>query len=156
MPPTLPIRFGAEPIFPWITSAASIVPEVVPSVTHNSFPCSPSSKVKKTLPLMEERLESGTPPYPKPISLNSRDFTALVPALVPSEVQMERRSFSSLALKNNFPLALIRGRGSESSLPGSMSFTNTVPVAVPSDFQSSLPLVSSRAVKKSVPSIFVK
>src|SRR5262249_19792556 len=85
----------------------------------------------------------------------SMSATIVVPAAVPSLLHSSRPCTPSSALKNRFPLMLIRS-GEDPSLPGRMSLTIVVPAAEPSLFQSSPPWIPSFAAKYSVPLTFVR
>src|SRR5262249_19073833 len=95
--------------------------------------------------------------------------TIVVPLAVPSLVHSSCPFLPSLAVKNSFPLTLVRLPGLELALPLTMSATRTVPVVVvwlplvlvtvvpvPSLFQSSRPCTPSSAVKYSMPFTLVR
>src|SRR5262249_34001533 len=96
-------------------SLTSLVPAVVPSLTHNSEPVVPSSPAKKSL-------------SPTGVSSDSDqiDLTSTVPAAVPS---VFHRPLDEVA-KNTNPLKALKSEAKKSA------FKSTVPAAVPSLFQS--------------------
>src|SRR5262245_27599906 len=118
-------------------SLTSLVPPLVPSLTHNSDPFPlPSSPVKKSFPVRGVR------------SFAATDLTSTVPAVVPSLFHSSQPRLPPVWLNQSVPLTLVRF----STVPFRKS---TVPAAVPSLFQSPGPFMSA-VRKKRVPFTLVR
>ena len=130
-------------------SRTSAVPAAVPSETHSSRPCVPSSAENHTRPPKAARCsgreeKSGSPNAPGSTVLMF--LTNRVPAEVPSVTHSSRSPARVAAKKSCVPTA-VSPSGSLPAPPGSMSATRLVPAAVPSVRHSSRPCVASPAAK---------
>ena len=128
------LEAGVRPLI----SLAKIVPAVVPSLFHSSFPRIPSSAVKYRVPLILNRLLGDELLEPVRISLTNTGLPVL------SSFHSSWPLAELEAVKKSVPLTSVKFVGEELPEPETISMTLGVPV-VGSIFQSSVPVVPELA-----------